>query len=55
VKVTITFDADVPDIATPEELEQWVRFELHDINEMPISNPLSETELEAKFGSVRIE
>ncbi len=55
MKVTVTFNLDIKKEVSPEDLEQWVRFELHETGSIPMSNQLSDTELEAEFGSVVIE
>jgi hypothetical protein len=51
VKITVSFDAEVPDIATDGDIQEWLEFELGAACQMKES-PLSTVDLEAERGSV---
>ena len=55
-KVRVTFDVELPNIeATDEEVEEWLRFNLHDNGSMSMKNPLADEEVEPVFPSFYIE
>ena len=46
--VKCTFWVDVPFDVSKEDIEDWVKFELNQTAQIKLSNPLSDTEIEAK-------
>jgi hypothetical protein len=52
MKVKVQYEIELPiDNATDEEIEEWLRFELHDNGEMSCKNPFDEFEPEPIFGT----
>ena len=53
MKVSITFDVALPENieVSDEQIEEWLRFELHDNGEMLSSNPLSILEVKPIYGT----
>ena len=49
----VRFTVAIPDIATENEILEWLRFELGDNGEMSQENPLVDTELEGKSISIK--
>jgi hypothetical protein len=54
IRCEVRFSVDIPCEATYEEIEEWLRFELHERAKMKVSNPLSDFEMAANYGSVNI-
>ncbi len=52
-KARVEFELDIPVEATKEEVEEWIRFNLH-TNSMRLDNPLSDHEMEASWITVRV-
>ncbi|MEW6691579.1 MAG: hypothetical protein AB1340_01940 [Pseudomonadota bacterium] len=52
--VRVEFSVQVPDKVTDDQIEEWVEFELGVLGGMSGDNPLSDRDLEAESGSVRI-
>ena len=51
-RVHIEFDVELPKIeATTNEVEEWLRFNLHDNGCMKMNNPLEAYEVEPIFGT----
>lgn len=46
-RISVTFEAYLPCVATPDQIDGWVSFELHENGSIHNSNPLSEHQLEA--------
>ena len=46
--VKCTFWVDVPFDVSKEDIEDWVKFELNQTAQIKLSNPLSDTEIDAK-------
>jgi len=53
-RISVQFEADVPEDATEAQIEEWVRFGLHERGDMSARNPLAEHDVDAVFGSVDI-
>jgi len=53
LQLEVTFDADLPVIATKEEIQAWLEFHLRADGELSDENPLAGQELEAKAFSVK--
>lgn len=53
--VQITFTAEIPVEATPDEVKAWVQYELNMTGGISGDNPLAYDELEGLFGSLDIE
>lgn len=51
---TVSFSVEVPDGVTDDEIEAWVSFELHALGCLSEDNPLAQTDLRAKYGSVNV-
>ena len=52
MKVKVEYEILLPiENATDDEIEQWLRFELHDNGTMKGSNPFNEYEPEPIFGT----
>ena len=49
----VRFTVAIPDIATENEILEWLRFELGDNGEMSQENPLVDTELVGKSITVK--
>ena len=49
----VRFTVAIPDIATENEILEWLRFALGDTCDMSIENPLVDTELEGKSITVK--
>jgi hypothetical protein len=50
----IQFDVRIPDGISDKAILEWLRFELGANGALLDSNPLSDTELEAEFASIKI-
>ena len=50
----VEFEVDVPIGTKPEDVIEWLRYELGDNGQISGSNPMSEYDLEANFGTVDI-
>ena len=46
--VKCTFWVDVPDDVSQKDVEDWLKFELHQFSQIKLCNPLSDTDIEAK-------
>jgi hypothetical protein len=55
VRVRVTFEVEVPLLATDEEVHEWLRFMLNDNGQMKNSNPLSNEDVEPVFGTFEWE
>lgn len=53
-RISVQFEADVPEEATGEQTEEWVNFCLGARGSMAADNPLATHDMEAVFGSVDI-
>ncbi len=53
MRVHVEFDVDIQGNATESEVEEWLRYELHDNGSMRSSNPLIETEVEPVLWSFK--
>ncbi|HAR46419.1 MAG TPA: hypothetical protein DCS05_09700 [Nitrospiraceae bacterium] len=53
-RISVQFEADVPEEATDEQTEEWVRFCLHERGSMAADNPLATHDMEAISCSVDI-
>jgi len=51
--IKVEFEMQLPVPATDDEIEEWLRFELHDNGSMQSHNPLSECEIDPIHGSIR--
>lgn len=51
---TVSFSVEVPDDVSDEDIEAWVAFELHAVGNLSGDNPLANTDLSAKYGSVSV-
>jgi len=54
-KIKVSFDVYVPPEVSLDDVEEWLKFELHATGAMKTANPLSSTDLEAVFGSVLVD
>lgn len=52
--VSVSFDVNIPDDISDDEIEEWLRFNLHDNGEMSADNPLVDTEIEP-YGGITIQ
>lgn len=52
--VRVEFEIDVPDAATDKEIEDWVGFYVGATGQLAGDNPMSDTDLNAKCGSVSV-
>ena len=50
----VSFEIEVPDSVTYEELLAWLRFELGEIRELKRAKALADVELEAVSGTVEV-
>jgi hypothetical protein len=46
--IKCTFWIDVPNEVSKQDLEDWVKYELHQLGSLSFDNPMSGTEIEAK-------
>jgi hypothetical protein len=49
----VTFTIQVPDNISDNDLLAWLRYNLHDVCELSLKNPLADTELEGRSITVR--
>jgi hypothetical protein len=52
--VRVEFDVKVPEHATDNDVIEWVSFEVGASGMLLNSNPMSDRDLEADYGSVRV-
>lgn len=53
-RIMVEFEVEIPvDDATDEQVEEWLRFTFGEVGGMDSSNPLSEHDGEAVFGTLR--
>jgi hypothetical protein len=50
--IKIEFKMRLPVLTTDEEVEEWLRYQLHDNGSMQLDNALSEYEIEPVRGSL---
>ena len=58
MRVRVTFEVEVPVVGrevTEDEVNEWLRFMLHDNGQMKNSNPLSSEDVEPVFGTFEWE
>ena len=51
MRVYVNFEVDVPEDATDDQIEEWLRFRLNDNGCMDGDNPLSKHDVEPIFGT----
>ena len=52
MRIKVEFVLDAMDSVTQDQIDQFIRFELHDINTICGSNPLTDTPIEPIPGSL---
>lgn len=52
MKIRVNFDVEIPEKIDPEDIEEWLRFQLNESGVMDGKNPLVDRELEAVGFSV---
>jgi len=58
MRIAVKFDIELPRIerpATDAEIEEWLRFELHDNGSMRMANPFADRAVEPIFGTFEWE
>lgn len=53
--VTVQFDVKVPNEATDEEIHAWVSFNVGATARLLADNPMADSDLDAIYGSVRVD
>lgn len=50
----VTFRIDVPNDVSDDDILRWLRYELGELGDLSLDNPMSDVDLEAEFGSVQL-